>query len=79
MTAGNQWDLRCPGCGRDDEIDIAATVRVRLCPDGTDATLAHNGDHEWGDDSPAHCHGCDFQGRVRQLRQNQRGLPRPPP
>lgn len=78
MSAGNQWDLRCPGCGRDDEIDIAATVWVRLCPDGT-VTLAHNGDHEWGDDSPAYCHACDFQGRARQLRQNQRGLPRPPP
>lgn len=25
MSARNQWDLRCPGCGRDDEIDIAAT------------------------------------------------------
>lgn len=67
MTAGNQWDLRCPGCGRDDEIDIAAAVWVRLCPDGTDDTLAHNGDHEWDDDSPAYCHACDFQGEVRHL------------
>ena len=69
MTAGNQWNLCCPECGREDEIDIAAIVWVRLCPDGTDATLAHNGDHEWGDDSAAYCNACDFQGQARHLRE----------
>jgi hypothetical protein len=33
--------------GGADEIDIAATVWVRLCPDGTDVTLASYGDHAW--------------------------------
>jgi hypothetical protein len=69
MRADNQWNLCCPGCGQGDGIDIAATVWVRLCPDGTDVTLAHNGDHEWDDDAPVYCNVCDFQGQVRHLRQ----------
>ena len=72
MTFDNQWNLCCPGCGRTDELDIAATVWVRLCPDGTDVTLAHNDDHEWDDDSLVFCTACDFQGQVRHLRQNAR-------
>ena len=64
MTLDNQWNLCCPGCAQDDEIDIAATVWVRLCPDGTDVTLAHNGDHEWTDTSAAHCGSCGHRGTV---------------
>ena len=55
---GNQFGLRCPQCGKGDEIDIAATVWVRLCPDGTDVTAAANGDHEWQKDSAVHCCAC---------------------
>jgi hypothetical protein len=43
MIADNEWNLRCPDCGGADAIDIAATVWVRLCPDGTDVTFSHNG------------------------------------
>ena len=73
MSADNQWNLCCPGCGQADGIDIAATVWVRLCPDGTDATLSHNGDHAWDDDSPVCCAACGFRGQMRHLRQNARG------
>lgn len=55
---GNQHGLCCPECGKSDEIDIAAHVWARLCPDGTDVTAAHNGDHEWQNDSAAHCCAC---------------------
>lgn len=61
---GNQFGLRCAECGRGDEIDIAATVWVRLCPDGTDATTATNGDHEWCDHSGALCAACGHGGNV---------------
>lgn len=59
------WGLRCPACGDCEAIDIAATVWVRLCPDGTDPVLACNGDHEWTGDCAAHCHACGFHGKVR--------------
>jgi hypothetical protein len=37
--------MACPQCGDDDQIDIGATVYVRLCSDETDITAATNGDH----------------------------------
>ena len=55
---GNQFGLRYPDCGRSDEIDIAATVWVRLCPEGTDVTAAECGDHEWENSSTAKCCAC---------------------
>jgi hypothetical protein len=58
MIADNEWNLRCPDCGGTGAIDIAATVWVRLCPDGTDVTLSHNGDHDWNQDSPVCCATC---------------------
>lgn len=62
--AGNQFGLRCPACGMSDQIDIAATVWVRLCPDGTEATAAGNGDHEWEDSSPIKCCACGYDDTV---------------
>jgi hypothetical protein len=55
------------------ETMAAATVYVRLYPDGTDALTARNGDHEWGDDSPAVCCACEYAGTVEEFIQvNQR-------
>ena len=64
---GNQFGLRCPDCGRSDEIDIAATVWVRLCPEGTDVTAAENGDHEWENSSSAKCCACGHDGTVAEF------------
>jgi hypothetical protein len=65
----NCFDMKCPDCGRTDEIDIAATVYVRLYPDGTDALTARNGDHEWGNHSPAVCCACEYAGTVGEFIQ----------
>lgn len=54
----------CSVCGDDLRIDIAATVWIRLTPDGTDATEAANGDHEWSDHSTGECQTCNFVGHV---------------
>jgi len=61
----NDFDMLCPRCGASDQIDVAATVFVRLCRDGTDDTQAHSGDHTWDDNSPALCCACDYAGTVR--------------
>ncbi len=66
--SGNQFGSRCPKCGKADEIDIAATVWVRLCPDGTDVTQAANGDHEWEDSSPVKCCACGHDGTVASFQ-----------
>ena len=61
------WGVRCPKCGNADEIDVAASVWVRLCADGTDPFLAACGDHEWTGDSEACCTACGFRGTVRDF------------
>lgn len=58
------WEMACPKCGADDQIDISATVWVRLCPDGTDITAAENGDYEWNKDTAAVCHNCGHSGTI---------------
>lgn len=60
----NIFGMKCPDCGRSDEIDVAATIWVRLCRDGTDVTEAENGDHEWTDTSAASCASCGQHGTV---------------
>jgi hypothetical protein len=61
-TLDNDDGMKCPACGRSDEIDVAATVWVRLCEDGTVIYEAANGDQEWTDNSAA------FRGRPEQVR-----------
>jgi len=63
----NDFGMRCPICGASDEIDIAATVWVRLCHGGTDVTEAANGDHEWGDQSASVCGSCGHHGAVAEF------------
>jgi hypothetical protein len=63
----NDFGMKCPNCGASDQIDVAATVWVRLSPDGTDTTLAANGDHEWDNGSAAVCGACGHSGTVRNF------------
>jgi hypothetical protein len=60
----NDAGLFCPECGASDQLDIAATVQVRLTADGTDADEADDGSHTWDDDSPCSCAACGWSGTV---------------
>jgi hypothetical protein len=60
-------DVKCPECGADDALDVAATLWVRLTPDGSDADLSHDGSHEWDANSNCLC-GCGWQGKVYEAR-----------
>jgi hypothetical protein len=60
----NAFGMRCPKCRTSDQIDIAATVWIRLCRDGTDVTEAANGDHEWEPGSLAACNSCGHSATV---------------
>jgi hypothetical protein len=73
MSVKNEWNMDCPACGDDAQIDIGATVYVRLCVDGTDIAAAENGNHEWNDDSTALCCGCGHAGTVRNFTIDGRG------
>lgn len=63
-SLANDFGMQCPNCGSSNRIDVAATVWVRLCPDGTDIYEADNGDQEWTDSSSAHCGSCGHDGTV---------------
>lgn len=67
----NCFDLRCPKCGKTDEIDVSAPIWARVTEDGTDSDLSANGGHEWNDDSPARCAACCHSGKVREFQPNE--------
>lgn len=54
----NFLDMCCPSCGDDQQIDIQASVWIRVSQDGTDADAANCGDHEFTPESTACCKGC---------------------
>jgi hypothetical protein len=60
----NDFGMRCPACGKSHRIDVAATVWVRLCEDGTDVYEAANSGQEWTDNSAAYCGSCGHGGNV---------------
>lgn len=43
--------IRCPKCGNEDCIKIVALIPCFVTDEGSEAV----GDHEWDDDSHAHC------------------------
>jgi ribosomal protein S27E len=69
----NFFDMRCPKCGDEDHIDIAAEVWVRLTSDGTDADASACGDHIYTPESAAECGACGHHGTVAQFTPAQEG------
>ncbi len=66
----SNWLKRvCPKCGDGDQIDVAASVWVRLTESGSDADESQDGDHEYDDLAVAVCRadGCDWSGTVGHL------------
>jgi hypothetical protein len=51
----NCFNMRCPKCGGDDQIDILAEVWIRVCHDGTDPDASSCGDHHFEPSSTAAC------------------------
>jgi len=67
----NCFDLCCPKCGGTGQIDVSASVWVRVTRDGTDPDLSKDGTHEWGDYNSARCAECGHLGKVTAFRQNE--------
>ena len=67
QTVTKTWGMTCPGCGKDDRLDVAAMLWLRVTPEGTDADLSHDGSHEWDSNSNCLC-GCGWQGKVYDAR-----------
>jgi hypothetical protein len=59
-----EWNMRCPECCSDEEIEICCNIWARLHTDGTTTDDTQDGSHEWNPESPAKCRRCDFSGKV---------------
>ena len=67
--AGPQWhEIKCPNCGRDDQLDVDAVVSIRLTPSGSDADMSEDGSHIWDDNSMCSCIACGGRGKVRDFK-----------
>lgn len=68
-TVLDEHGMTCPKCHRDDKLEVAAIIWVRLVPDGTEDS--ENGDQTWDDDSPCLCNheDCDWSGKVKDARE----------
>jgi hypothetical protein len=61
----NLFELRCPACGDENQIDIQATVWLRVTENGTDADASENGDHIFTEKSAACCGACGHCATMR--------------
>jgi hypothetical protein len=67
--------VKCPACGNEDRLLIAAHVIAEVTDDGADiASPKYGGGFEWDDDSYARCPECDREGALRDFR----GIPPAP-
>lgn len=53
---------RCPECGSYGPLEVVVSKRVLLYDNGTDD--AEDGTTEFGDDSPAMCCACGYEGTL---------------
>lgn len=61
----------CPSCGKADQIDVAATVWVRITDNGTDADASSDGHQEYDGDSAASCGGCRWSGTLSEAESSR--------
>ena len=59
-TVREAWELACPKCGSDEEIEVAIDCWATLSPDGTESF----GDHYWDQSSACRCGDCEHEATV---------------
>lgn len=63
-SVASEWGLACPGCTRDDSIEVEFRVWATLSVDGTEIVET---DHEWDHGSRCRCTACGHNGPVRDF------------
>ena len=76
-SVSDAWQMICPGCRRDDNIRIFATVEVVLNPEGT--TEAEDGTTAWDNHNSSYCNGCGYTGILQDFRDAYESLQRKKP
>lgn len=65
--------IRCPACGQEGRLKITALITCVVTDNGSEPV----GDHDWNDDSSAHCPECGFDGKLKSFREPNRLPPDP--
>jgi hypothetical protein len=74
-TVTDNHDMSCPQCHKDDQIDVVASIWVRLTPDGTDDSGALGGSQqEWDNNSHCICRACGYHSNVGKFTINHEYL-----
>jgi hypothetical protein len=58
MRVCDSFDVKCPKCGDDQKIEVAAIVWARFTEDGTDTSEPDDSSHEYDNGSAAACRAC---------------------
>jgi hypothetical protein len=61
-TVASEYDIRCPGCGSDEHMQVEIKTLADLSPDGTDP----GPEHGWNEFSYIRCDACAWEGKVHQ-------------
>jgi hypothetical protein len=64
MTVMDEWGMKCPECGSDEDLKVEVRVMAWLSAEGTDP----EGDQEWDSESPCECR-CGWHGTVKQAKE----------
>jgi predicted RNA-binding Zn-ribbon protein involved in translation (DUF1610 family) len=64
MSVKTEWEMACPKCGSDEDIQVSAMIWITLTEDGTED---NGGDTEWDNESLCLCGKCGHSGIVRDF------------
>jgi Zn ribbon nucleic-acid-binding protein len=64
MSVLTEWDMICPKCNRDDQLQVTVQMWALLTPDGTEP----EGDQEWDSESACMCQNCGYAGQVSDFK-----------
>ena len=59
-TVASVWGLRCPHCGRDDQLTVELSTWAVFTPAGT----VHDGQADYDSDSTCNCMACERVGSL---------------
>ncbi len=64
------YEYKCPECGSHKFLEVVVNVTARLIQYEGNIETDIEGDHEWGDESLAHCIKCNWHGEVYGLQEH---------
>jgi hypothetical protein len=67
LSVYDTHEMRCPMCQQDSELDVEATISVRLTRQGTSIDDARDDSLSWNEESSCSC-SCGWAGRVQQAK-----------